>query len=173
MATIGKTRARCVGRLGGGEVPTLWLKEGASQSLQDGQFVMMDATRGVLVVGSGAAVAGVAGMAQKDASGVTGAELPVSINLEDCVWEMNLLGASAADYTSNASGNDIGTCYAIIASGNKHYVDSSDTTNERCRVIRFAPGSAAGDVNARVHVVLLASTRNTSSAAKDSLFTSN
>lgn len=169
MATIGKARARCVGRLGGGEVPTLWLKEAASQSFQDGQFVMMNGTAQATVWASDDA--GIVGMAQKDASGTTDAEVPVVLNMEDVVWEMNLLGSAAANYTLAAG--DIGLCYGMQAASNKCYVDQSDTTNKRCRIIRVAPGSAIGDVNARVHVVLLGSTRNTGASGKDGLFSTN
>ena len=169
MATIGKTRGRCVGRLGGGEVPTVYLREAASQSFQDGQFVMMNATYQATVYATDDA--GIAGMAAKDATGTTDAEFPCVINIEDALWELNALEASAADHVLVTA--DIGKCFGLQVSSNKVYVDTSDTTNKRVRILKVAPGSAIGDTNARVHCVLLASTRNTGASGKDGLFSTN
>ena len=68
------------------------------------------------------------------------------------IFEANL--AQAASSTVSATTN-LGTAYGIVArsTGTAHWVvDSSDTSNTRCRPLRFAHPSVVTDTNARIEI---------------------
>src|SRR3990172_376850 len=98
MATIGKRRFTVAVMAGGGEFPVARdLREAASQSFALGEPVIM--VSGQVTI-AGADPAAVMGIAEKAATGVEHSDIPVALNMENVVFEGNLLGASAADYVS-------------------------------------------------------------------------
>lgn len=103
---------------------------------------------------AGADPAAIVGIAAEDGHNSTNAgdDTITYVPLAGNVFEANL--AQAAANTTSAATN-LGTAYGIVkrTTGTAHWVvDSSDTTNTRCRPLRFTRGSVAGDVNARINI---------------------
>lgn len=120
--------------------------EGASQSFKTGELLI--ASSGLLVVSTADPASIVVGMALKDASGVTGANVPFLAFQEGLLVEASLMGAAAADYVMLAA--DRQTAYGVAVSANKWYIDSSETSATLFRVLYPAKDFVVGDTNARV-----------------------
>ena len=122
--------------------------EEASQTWIKGAPLTEDSSSKELKIWAGTTNADkIVGIAAKDATGTTGADVPY-IEATD----YNLFAATLVDATSDhvLAAGDINTAYSLIADGDNWYVDKNDTTTKK--VIVIAPIDDIGDTNARVVV---------------------
>jgi hypothetical protein len=159
MATTHKFRPIQLSMTSGKDYPTIREgKEAATQSFAVGDLLVRSTNQIALC---GADPAAIVGVAEKAASGVTDALCPFAENQFDLVWEGNVLEAAAANHVIAAA--DIGAAYGVAreATLKQWYIDQSDTTALRVRILALAPGSELGDTNARVLFKFIASTITT------------
>lgn len=168
---MAKTRVvknfRMVGSLlGDGSVPTISLKESASQTFKRGDPVMFD--DGYVSVHGGSTRATILGFAAEDAHNSASDGLS-----EILVWPATPFGIYEGSFTNGASTNhvlvqtNIGDIFGIIlwtpTTPDTWVVDLSETTTVLCRIIGPGsgddgdPSSEIGDTNARVKFTIPAS----------------
>lgn len=122
------------------------LGEAVSSSWKRGAPLIYSSGYVAILGTAGAETTRIIGFAAKDATGVTGANVPYYEANDYNLFEGSLINSTTA-YVSVAT--NIGTDYALIQSTNDWYIDISDaTTNTKVEVIKFIDD--IGDTNARV-----------------------
>jgi hypothetical protein len=122
------------------------LGEAASSTWKAGAPLIYSSGYVAILGSSGAETTAIIGFAAQDATGVTGAAVPIYEANDYNLFEGSLINSSTA-YVS-VVGN-IGADYALVQSTNDWYIDISDTTtNTKVEPVKFI--DAIGDTNARV-----------------------
>jgi len=129
-------------------------KEAASQSFKKGEPVYL--VSGLVAI-CGADPAAILGIADADASGVTGAPIPVVKANGATLFCANIYHSTPASAVTAQA--DVGTSYGIIVVSNKLYVDKEETVATRAQVIGLDSRDAVGDQYGRVLFKFLVANR--------------
>lgn len=126
--------------------------EEASQTYKTGAPLVYDASSKELEIWAGGTdTTAIVGVAAKDATGTTGADVPVYEANDYNIFEGSLINGTAA-YT--LLGTELGGEYSLIASGNNWYIDIADSTTKKVEVVGLI--DAVNDINPRVKFRFLA-----------------
>lgn len=147
-------RARLARMLNGFPEPLSPLPEAASQTFKWGDLVFMS---GGYVTICGADPAAIAGIAKQDGrNAAAGAyDCDVLLITADTLIRMQVHHTTPANAVIEAA--DLFKDYGIAVSGNIWYVDKTDTSNTRVRIIEFIDPLAT--LNGQVAVQVLAANR--------------
>ncbi|GEM_PF-1591501 len=128
--------------------------EEASQTYKAGAPLVYDATSKELEIWAGGTdTTRIAGVAVKDATGTTGADVPYYEANDYNLFEGSLIEGTDA-YT--LLGSEVGSVYSLIASGNDWYVDVTATGTDNPAIVECVGLiDPVGDVNPRVIVRFL------------------
>lgn len=125
--------------------------EEASQTYKAGAPLVYDgSSKEIEIWAGGTDAATIVGVAVKDATGTTGADVPYVEANDYNLFAASLINGTAA-YT--LLGTEVGEDYSLIASGNDWYVDIADTTTTKVEVIGLI--DLVDDINPRVIVRFL------------------
>ncbi|MCD4785363.1 MAG: hypothetical protein K8T10_16210 [Candidatus Eremiobacteraeota bacterium] len=154
MATITQRAARVANTISGNSPEVKVFPEAASQSFKAGEFVYLVSGKVTVCASNGTVILG---MAVADASGTTDEDCAVYIANGDTVFEANIYHSTVGSAVTAIT--DVGVCYALLVSSNKHYVDKEDTDNDAFQVRRISPKDIVGDTYGRVEFQVIASVR--------------
>jgi len=137
-----------------GKEGVIWereLGEEASMSYKAGAPLVYDgSSKEIEEWAGGTDAATIIGIAVKDATGTTGADVPYYEANDYNLFAASLINGTAA-YT--LLGTEVGEDYSLIKSGNDWYVDVADTTTVKVEVIGLI--DVVDDINPRVIVRVL------------------
>ena len=152
MATISKERLKCVRQFHGSSPKSFEVREGASQTFVLGELVYGDSGYALEIAGDTPGI--ILGMAGEDGhnSAVGVDRVSVYTADPDNIFEGNVLGTGAADQV--LANNHLLTTMAIqrVTADSRVYLNAAILGGASTRVFVWdvAPGSAVGDLNARV-----------------------
>jgi hypothetical protein len=141
-----------VQRQGGGQMPVASFPEGTSQSFEAGQWLIYENSTGRVIEATDG-VAGVLGLALKDASGVAGTSVPVILALPDCVFR------GTCHTPSNLSAAQVGDLVDLNVTIGIHLVDENASTDDVFRIVSIPTGAltSTNSLYGKVDVVVASS----------------
>jgi hypothetical protein len=124
-----------------------WFPEAAGQSFKKGEFVFINMSGQAEVCASDPA--GIAGMAEADASGETNKAIPITIAKRGQQFTLHVTNAGSPVATAQSY---VGKQYSLYVASNRHYCDVGDSSNKRLVVDDLANDDVVADTNGRVIV---------------------